>query len=84
MYGATGKGVLFKVIDYCASGCDSGDLDFSRTGLKATTGYDWDEKPISWDWTSCDGPKFVYGTGRSKGRSRGKSGKGRKLMEIAA
>ena len=73
--GSTGKGVLFKIVDYCASGCDSGDLDFSRTGLKATTGYSWDEKKIIWDWATCDGPEVIYG-------GKGRSGKGRKMLLV--
>lgn len=75
--GATGKSILFKVVDECASGCGSGDIDFSKTGLKQTTGFSWDEKKIVWDWAPCDGPKIVSG---SRSGKRG----GRKIMEIGS
>lgn len=46
---------LFFPLDYCAKGwCGENDLDFSKTALKAITGYEWDIKPISWEWTECD------------------------------
>lgn len=81
--GATGAGVLFKIIDECASGCGSGSLDFSRTGLEATTGFTWDQKKIVWEWAPCDAAKVLYG---ARGRSRkgsSKKHKGRKMLDAA-
>lgn len=45
---------VVKVIDQCAS-CSCGDVDLSTDALQATTGYDWDRKPVTWEWLdSCD------------------------------
>lgn len=30
-------------------------MDLSNNILIAVTGYSWDEKPITWDWTDCGG-----------------------------
>lgn len=49
--GKAGCAVL-KVVDMCP-GCGHGDVDMSSEALKATTGYSWDRKPISWSYTSC-------------------------------
>ncbi|KAL4856403.1 hypothetical protein ACK3TF_003202 [Chlorella vulgaris] len=45
---------VVKVIDQCAS-CSCGDVDLSTDALQATTGYEWDRQPITWEWLdSCD------------------------------
>lgn len=74
--GATGKAILFKIVDECASGCGAHGLDFSMGGLKAVTGYSWDKKKVTWEWADCGGAAIV--SSRRKGR------KGRKMMEAAA
>ncbi|KAL4860132.1 hypothetical protein ACK3TF_000335 [Chlorella vulgaris] len=51
--GAKGCAVV-KVIDTCAS-CSCGDIDLSTDALKASTGYSWDRKHVTWKWTSCSG-----------------------------
>jgi hypothetical protein len=50
--------VVVKVIDTCAS-CSCGDIDLSTDALKASTGYSWDRKHVTWKWTSCSGGSSV-------------------------
>ncbi|KAL4422941.1 hypothetical protein ABPG75_009138 [Micractinium tetrahymenae] len=51
--GATGKELVVMIVDECPE-CKHGDIDFSTEALQAITGFSWDRKGISWDWTSCD------------------------------
>ncbi len=46
--------VVVKVVDTCGS-CSCGDIDLSTDALKASTGYSWDRKQVTWKWTSCSG-----------------------------
>ena len=46
--------VVVKVVDTCVS-CSCGDIDLSTDALKASTGYSWDRKHVTWKWTSCSG-----------------------------
>ncbi|KAI3438970.1 hypothetical protein D9Q98_001385 [Chlorella vulgaris] len=46
--------VVVKVVDTCGS-CSCGDIDLSTDALKASTGYSWDRKHVTWKWTSCSG-----------------------------
>ncbi|KAL4425919.1 hypothetical protein ABPG75_009935 [Micractinium tetrahymenae] len=52
---ATGKIVVVKIVDECAT-CAYGDLDFTTRGSNDITGYSFDHQPIEWWWTSCDNP----------------------------
>ncbi|KAL4420984.1 hypothetical protein ABPG77_001303 [Micractinium sp. CCAP 211/92] len=52
---ATGKIVVVKIVDACAT-CAFGDLDFTTRGSNDITGYSYDHQPIEWWWTSCDNP----------------------------
>jgi hypothetical protein len=74
--GATGKAVLFKIVDECASGCGDHGLDFSMDGLKAVTGYSWDKKKVTWEFADCGGAAVMS--------SRKSSKKGRKMLEAGA
>lgn len=33
--------------------CDKGDIDLSTRALKAATGFAWDRKKVTWEYTSC-------------------------------
>jgi hypothetical protein len=46
--------VVAMIVDQCPEwACDKGNVDFSTAALEAATGYDWDKKPITWDYVSC-------------------------------
>lgn len=47
--------VISMIVDLCpAWACKRGNVDFSMPALEAATGFDWDHKPITWDFIECD------------------------------
>jgi hypothetical protein len=43
------------IVDLCPGwACDRGNVDFSMPALEAATGFEWDRKPITWDFVECD------------------------------
>lgn len=52
--GSTGKEVLVRIVDECAS-CSYGDVDLSMRALWDSTGFSWDRKRIEWEYVECEG-----------------------------
>ena len=47
--------VVSMIVDLCPGwACDRGNVDFSMPALEAATGFEWDRKPITWDFVDCD------------------------------
>jgi len=47
--------VVTMIVDLCPGwACDRGNVDFSMPALEAATGFEWDRKPITWDFVDCD------------------------------
>lgn len=47
--------VISMIVDLCpAWACKRGNVDFSMPALEAATGFEWDRKPITWDFIECD------------------------------
>ena len=61
--------IIVKIVDQCPDwACDKGSVDFSTSALKAITGYGWDKKAITWEYTDCPSE-----SGRSSRSGRSKS-----------
>lgn len=46
--------VYVKIVDQCPDwACDRENVDFSKSALKAITGFPWDKKLITWEFVPC-------------------------------